>query len=212
MNHIPQSPLREALSGREEYKFSEILSKKLSIFKVIEHLIIFTTMNYFNQESTRLKFRKVTLEDIPNWAEFFVNNDGLKYVGINSVESKEKVAERWIEGALRRYVNQEFGFLAVELKDSGDFIGLGGFLIWELNGRKEHEIAFSLIPKYWGNGYATEIAQDYGFKNIHTDRFISIIHVDNIASIRVAQKNGMQVLFNTEFHGMNVDVYGINKP
>jgi len=168
-------------------------------------------MDYFNQESLRLKFRKLTLADIPNWSEFFVNNDGLKYVGINSVENKEKVAERWIEGALKRYENREFGFLAVELKDSGDFIGLGGILIWELNGRKEHEIAFSLIPKYWGNGYATEIAQtikNYGFKNINTDRLISIIHVENRASVKVAQKNGMHVLFNTEFHGMNVDVYG----
>jgi len=172
-------------------------------------------MDYFNQESVRLNFRKVTIADIPRWAEFFVNNDGLKFVGINSVESKEKMAEGWIEGSLKRYENNEFGFLAVELKGSEEFIGLGGILIWELNGRKEHEIAFSLIPRYWGNGYATEIAQtikNYGFHNIDTDRLISIIHVDNIASVKVAQKNGMSVLFNTEFHGMNVEVYGLNIP
>lgn len=169
------------------------------------------TIDYFNQESVRLKFRKLAIEDISIWAEFFVNNDGLKYVGVNSLESKEKMAESWIKGTLKRYENKEFGFLAVELKDSGDFIGLGGILIWELNGRKEHEIAFSLIPKYWGNGYATEIAQtikNYGFKNINTDRLISIIHVDNIASAKVAQKNGMRVLFKTEFHGMPVEVFG----
>lgn len=169
------------------------------------------TIDYFNQESVRLKFRKLAIEDIPSWAEFFVNNDRLKYVGINSVESKEKMAESWVKETLKRYENMEFGFLAVELKDSGDFIGLGGILFWELNGRKEHEIAFSLIPKYWGNGYATEIAQtikNYGFKNINTDRLISIIHVDNIASAKVAQKNGMRVLFKTEFHEMAVEVYG----
>ena len=116
---------------------------------------------------------------------------------------------------MKRYENDEFGLLAVERKDSGDFIGMGGILLWELNGQKEHEIAYSIIPKYWNNGYATEIAQTikhYCFKNIYTDRFISIIHVDNIASAKVAQKNGMHVLFNTEFRGMNVDVYGINKP
>jgi len=142
------------------------------------------TMNYFNQQSTRLKLRKVTIEDIPSWAEFFVNNDGLKYLGINSIKSKETMAEGWIKGTLKRYENNEFGFLAVELKDSGDFIGMGGILIWELNGRKEYEIAFSLIPEYWGNGYATEIAQtikNYCFKNINADRFISIIHIENIA-------------------------------
>jgi len=171
-------------------------------------------MDYFNQESVRLTFRKATLEDIPTWAEFFVNNDGLKYLGIDSIKDKEKMAEGWIKGALKRYENNEFGLLAVELKDSGDLIGMGGILLWELNGRKEHEIAYSIIPEYWGNGYATEIAKttkEYCFKNINTDRFISIIHVDNIASAKVAQKNGMQVIFNTEFHEMNVDVYGVLK-
>jgi len=163
-------------------------------------------MDYFNQESIRLKFRKVTLEDIPKWAEFFINNDRLQYVGINSVESKEVMAEKWIEGALKKYENKEYGLLAVELKDSGEFIGMGGILLWELNGKKEHEIAFSIIPKYWNNGYATEIAQtikNYCFKNIDANRFISIVHVENIASAKVAKKNGMHVLFNTEFHGMN---------
>jgi len=160
-------------------------------------------MEYYNQESVRLRFRKLTIEDIPDWSEFFINNDRLKYVGINSIKSKETMAEGWIKGTLKRYENQEFGFLAVELKDSGDFVGMGGILIWELNGRKEHEIAY---------GYATEIAQtikNYCFKNINTDRFISIIHVENIASAKVAKKNGMHVLFKTDFRGMVVDVYGI---
>lgn len=168
--------------------------------------------NYFNQESNRLKFRKLTMNDIPKWAEFFVNNDGLKFVGINSVTDKYEMAEKWIKGTLKRYEKQAYGFLAVELKDSNEFIGMGGILIWELNGRKEHEIAYSIIPEYWGNGYATEIAQtikDYSFKNIDSNRFISIIHVENLASVKVATKTGMHVLFNTEFHKMNVDVYGI---
>jgi len=171
-------------------------------------------MDYYNQESVRLKFRKLTIEDIPAWVEFYIDNDRLKYIGIDSVENKELLAERWVKETLKRYENQEFGFLAVELKDSGDFIGMGGILLWELNGNMEHEIAYSLKPKYWGKGYATEIAQtikNYCINNIDKNRFISIIHIDNIASAKVAKKNGMHVLFKTEFHKMPVDVYGINK-
>lgn len=40
-------------------------------------------MDYFNQESDRLKYRKLTLEDIPSWVEFFVDNDHLKYLGMD---------------------------------------------------------------------------------------------------------------------------------
>ncbi|MFT5832731.1 MAG: ribosomal-protein-alanine N-acetyltransferase, partial [Cognaticolwellia sp.] len=38
-------------------------------------------MDYFNQESERLRFRKLTTDDIPRWLEFFKNNDNLKFLG-----------------------------------------------------------------------------------------------------------------------------------
>jgi len=44
--------------------------------------------------------------------------------------------------------------------------------------------------------------------NINTGRLISIIHVDNIESVEVSQKNRIHVLFKTEFYGMAVVVYG----
>jgi len=171
-------------------------------------------MEYFNQESNRLKFRKLTKEDISSWIEFFIDNDRLKYLGMDLQKSKETLAEEWINAQLNRYENQGLGHLAVELKEGGNFIGMGGILPRELNGNQEYEIAYSLKPTYWGNGYATEIAKrmrDFGAQNINTNRFISIIDVDNLDSAKVAVKNGMNVLFKTEYLGMNVDVYGMDK-
>lgn len=171
-------------------------------------------MNYFKQESDRLRFRKLTEKDIPSWIEFFVENDRLKYLGMNLQKSKEVLAEEWIKAQLRRYENKGLGHLAVELKNNGEFIGMGGILPRELNGINEYEIAYSLKPKYWGQGYATEIAntmKNYGAENIDTNRFISIIDINNTDSANVAKKNGMNVIFKTEYLGMNVDVYGINK-
>jgi len=171
-------------------------------------------MEYFNQQSERLKYRKLTEEDIPSWIEFFIDNDRLQYLGMDLQKSKETLAEEWIKAQLNRYENQGLGHLAVELKDSGDFIGMGGILPRELNGNKEYEIAYSLKPNYWGNGYATEIARtmrEFGSKKIDANRFISIIDVANIESANVAKKNGMAVLFNTEYLGMKVDVFGIDK-
>jgi len=171
-------------------------------------------MDYFKQESDRLKYRKLTEEDIPSWIEFFINNNRLKYLGMDLQKSKETLAEEWIKAQLNRYKNQGLGHLAVVLKESGEFIGMGGILPRELNSNKEYEIAYSLKPKYWGNGYATEIAKtmrEFGSKNIDSSRFISIIDVENIDSAKVARKNRMKVLFTTEYLGMNVDVYGIDK-
>ncbi|MFT5982465.1 MAG: ribosomal-protein-alanine N-acetyltransferase [Ulvibacter sp.] len=168
-------------------------------------------MNYFNQESERLRMRKLTKEDIPSWVDFFHKNDHLKYLGMDLSKSYEALAKEWIEAQLERYENQGLGHLAIELKSTGAFIGMGGILPRLLNGNDEHEIAYSLKPKYWGKGYATEIAQtmkSFGCGNIDAERFISIIDIENIGSANVARKNGMEVLFKTEYAGMDVDVYG----
>ena len=156
----------------------------------------------------------LTEKDIHSWIEIFNDNNRLKYLGMDLHKSKETLAEEWIKAQLNRYENQGLGHLAVELKENGNFIGMGGILPRELNGIKEYEIAYSLKPNYWGNGYATEIARKmrkFGSENIDTNRFISIIDVDNVESANVAKKNGMNVLFNTEYLGMNVDVFGIEK-
>jgi RimJ/RimL family protein N-acetyltransferase len=172
-------------------------------------------MDYFNQESKRLRFRKLTEEDIPSWVDFFVDNDRLHFLGIRDwSRSKESLAEDWIMAQLNRYKEQGLGHLAVEIKDSGEFIGLGGILPRDLDGKKEYEVSYSLKPTFWKKGYGTEMAKqmkEYAMKNIDADRFISIIDVENIDSINVAKKNGMSALFKTRYLGMNVIVYGISK-
>ena len=40
-------------------------------------------MDYFNQQSERLVFRKLTKEDVPSWTEFFENNEFLGFLGID---------------------------------------------------------------------------------------------------------------------------------
>jgi len=115
-------------------------------------------MDYFNQESERLLFRKLTKEDIPNWIEFFDNNDRLKFLGIDLSKTKEQHATDWIMMQLERYEKQGLGHLAAVIKETQEFIGVGGILPRELEGRKEYEIAYSLIPRFWKRGYGTELA------------------------------------------------------
>ena len=168
--------------------------------------------SYFHQESDRLKFRKLTRDDIPQWTEFFIQNDRLRFLGIDLTKSPEAQATDWIEKQFDCYEQQGLGHLAVELKGTHTFIGLGGILPRTMGNRQEYEIAYSLLPQYWQKGYGTELARQmksYGWAHIPTDRFISLIHKENTSSIRVAVKNGMRILFETQFLGMDVFVYGI---
>jgi len=169
-------------------------------------------MEYANQESERLIYRRATLDDIPAWADFFVDNDRLHFFDFDLKKSKEELAEQWINVQLERYKANGFGHLAVELKSTGELIAMCGILPREINGRREFEIGYSVNPRNWGKGYATEMAmtmKDYAMRTIDSPRFISIIDLENLQSANVARKNGMHILFQTEFKGAPVNIYGI---
>ena len=168
-------------------------------------------LEYFNQESERLTFRKLTKKDIESWKEFFEENDRLHFLGIDLSKTKNELAEGWINKQLERYETQGLGHLAVIEKDSGKFIGMGGILPREIEEKEVFEITYSLKPKFWRKGYGTEIAKQmkiFGSENKVAKQFVSIIDKNNLESINVAKKNEMEIIFETEYLGMDVFVYG----
>ena len=92
---------------------------------------------------------------------------------------------------------QGWGFWAVELKQSGDFIGFTG-----LNAQPSQftfspctEIAWRLEQKYWGNGFATEAATaclHFAFDSLKLDQVVAFTAVQNTKSQAVMQRLGMQ--------------------
>jgi ribosomal-protein-alanine N-acetyltransferase len=88
----------------------------------------------------------------------------------------------------------QLGLWATIHKETGRFIGRCGLLPWEINGIQEIEIAYLIDKAFWNQGLATEAAQGllrYGFENLNLRRMICLMHPDNIASQRVAEKIGM---------------------
>ncbi|MGB1318422.1 MAG: GNAT family N-acetyltransferase, partial [Flavobacteriales bacterium] len=171
----------------------------------------FVFMNYYCQETERLILRKLTENDIGTWAEFFVDNPDGRFVAVDFSLDKYTSSKFWIDKQLERYANNQFGLLAAIEKTTGDFVGMGGILTRDLNDKLEFEIGYSLLPKYWGNGFATEIAKQmkwFGMQNKVSDKFISIIHKENKGSMSVARKNGMTNLYETTFYEMPVFVFG----
>jgi RimJ/RimL family protein N-acetyltransferase len=57
------------------------------------------------------------------------------------------------------------------------------------------ELGYRLTRASWGKGYATEAAgavMEHAFTSLGLERLVSLIDPENIASLRVAQKLGMQ--------------------
>jgi [ribosomal protein S5]-alanine N-acetyltransferase len=122
--------------------------------------------------------------------------------------------EEWIARNLNRCAKDGHGLWAMILKTTDELIGDCGLVVQEVDGANEIEIGYHVRRDHWGRGLATEAARacrDYGFARLPVDRLISLIHPENLASRRVAEKNGMTVWKETIRVGLPYLVYAIRR-
>ncbi len=165
------------------------------------------------RETERLLIRPLVMSDYQAWHEFIMDEVATKFFPDEWKLKPEKSGE-WINLQLKRYKENRYGLQALIEKKSGELIGQCGLLTQTIGGCNELEIGYHLIPRYWGNGYATESAREFkklGFENNLTESIISIIDLDNILSQKVAQRNGMIRENKTIFLGMDVFIYRITR-
>lgn len=147
------------------------------------------------QETERLSFRKLEPSDFETWLAFHQNPlstefwDGLP-------EDPVEACQHWFDKAFHRYDNQLGGMNVLVNKKTNEFIGQCGLLIQTVDGIKELEIGYSILPKHWRKGYAAEAAKKckaFAIENNLAESLISIIQVNNIPSQKVALHNGMHL-------------------
>lgn len=166
------------------------------------------------EESERLYFRKLEPSDFDYFLEFFRFPTAADYLGLEEKNDPVIQCHAWFNRIFFRYENDLGGMNVLVDKFSGQVIGQCGILIQNIDGVSEFEIGYSIMPRFWGMQYATEAAQKSklcAFSRGYSDSLISIIHIDNIKSAKVAKKNGMFLEKQTVFKGMPVDIFRIFK-
>lgn len=170
--------------------------------------------NYLEERETdRLLIRPLEKSDHLAWQEFVMDEVATRFFPDDWKLKPEKSGE-WINLQLERYRENRYGLQALIEKNSGEFIGQCGLLAQTVDGRDELEIGYHLIPRYWGNGYATESAGEFkkmGFEHNLAESIISIIDVKNLSSQKVAQRNGMKQDARTKYMDMDVYIYRIKR-
>ena len=108
-----------------------------------------------------------------------------------SDEMVERMAASWRD--------RGYGLWAVEVRESGTFIGFVGLSspAWEAHFTPCVEVGWRLARHAWGHGYATEAARaaiGWGFAELDLpgDQIVSFTTVANERSQRVMQRLGMQ--------------------
>ncbi len=88
--------------------------------------------------------------------------------------------------------NPDYIGWSIRLKDDNTFIGIMGLRLAPARFRSG-EVHYSVIPKYWGRGFATEAVKaivDLAFNTLNLHRIEAGCAVENCASIRVLEKTG----------------------
>lgn len=145
-------------------------------------------------ETERLLLRNFTENDAQLIFDLNKDADVIKYTmdPINDIEQAKKVLEEVI---MPQYALYNHGRWAVLTKSDLSFIGWCG--LKARPERNEIDLGYRFVKKSWGCGYATEAAVaclKYGFEELDIPRIIGRAMPENIASIKVLEKCGMQYI------------------
>ena len=161
----------------------------------------------------RLMFAELTKKYYEELIPFFSHANTVKFLGLGDIPTAEKRCETWFDKCDYRIKNNLGNMNALIDRHSGKFVGQCGLLVQEVDNITELEIGYSILPKYWNMSYASEAAKkckSYAFEHQLAKSLISIVHVENLASAKVAEKNGMQKEKQTFFQGSPVNIFRIH--
>jgi [ribosomal protein S5]-alanine N-acetyltransferase len=162
-------------------------------------------------ETERLLFRQLTIEDTDDLATLYSDLEVMRF--FEGMRTRQQAYEE-IEECLQWYDRLGFYFWATIHKADNRFIGRCGLLPQVIDDQQEYEVAYMLARSYWNQGLGTEAARaikEYGFREYRFPRLISLIAPGNLASMRVAEKNGMRYVKDVPFEGYIDRLYAIDR-
>lgn len=144
-------------------------------------------------DTDRLRFRQMTSSDLDSMSALL--GDPLVMAFYPAPKSKEEAAQ-WIAWNEANYAKHGYGLWIVETQN-GEFLGDCGLTWQQVNGRMELEVGYHIRTEAQGRGYATEAAsacRDFARDVLQVQLLVAIIHPENDASRRVAEKIGMRYI------------------
>ncbi len=168
-------------------------------------------------ESQRLALRRIDEDDFEFFVHLHADPEVARYLPPGRPRSSEE-SIAWLQCVLRSYEDFGLGQLAVLRKSDRMLIGRCGLSDVAVEARAnvaaiprgwfqraeapagveivfERELGYTFHRSTWGQGYASEAARcvfDYAREVLRLPRVISLIHPENVRSLRVAQRFGVQ--------------------
>lgn len=142
-------------------------------------------------ETSRLRLRQLRPGDIDDVATMVADPEQMRFYP--RPKTRDEV-DGWLAWNLALYDENGFGTWYLESAVDNAFVGYCGIRPLLLDDQREVELAWHVKKTHWNQGLATEAARAslrIGFDQFALSGLVAIIHPDNVASRRVAEKLGM---------------------
>lgn len=156
-------------------------------------------------ETSRLILREWRESDLGNFAMFKMDKEAARFV-----DPVETISDAWREmiSFAGHWLLRGFGMWSLELKQTGDNIGLcGPYYPYQW---PEPEIGWIIFPGFQHQGFGTEAATaslDHAYTRLGWKTAISLIAKENQASISLAERLGATFESVIQNRGVECQIY-----
>ncbi|HSL31657.1 MAG TPA: GNAT family N-acetyltransferase [Anaerolineales bacterium] len=144
-------------------------------------------------ETERLTLRQFELRDAEFILELLNEPSFIRNIADRGVRTVEDARNYLLNAPITSYQKHGFGLFMVELRETGEPIGMCGLI--RRDGLQDVDIGYALLPRFWSKGYALEAARavrEYARNRIGLKRLVAIVDPANESSIRVLEKIGLR--------------------
>ncbi len=161
-------------------------------------------------ETERLVLRLAVAGDLDYLVQLHQDPDVMRYIG--PARPRSQVRGRLAKIMAGYEADPSHGIWMAQRKQDGTCIGWA--CLKDLDTSPEQEIGYRLAKEHWGQGYATEIAKGllrYGFESLGLPYLVAVARPDNLASRRVLEKAGMQLVGPAHYYHAEVVLYRLQR-
>jgi len=144
-------------------------------------------------ETERLTMRPMSVEDVEFILELYNSPKFIEFIGDRNIKTTEDAANYITQKFLPQYERLGFGNYLIIRKTDNKKIGSVG--IFEREGLDVHDIGFSFLPEFEGNGYGFESASKLlstAVEEFSLKKISAITSKENISSQKLIEKLGLK--------------------
>ncbi len=157
----------------------------------------------------RLDLEPFVVSDLASFHALSTEPGVRRYLWDDEVITLDRAREA-LEASDRLWTEKGYGLFAIRVRDAAPLVGYAG--LWDMPGHPDGELLYALGTTWWGRGYATEasvaIMRD-AVSRLGLREVIASTDPPNVASIRVMQRLGMELLRREVIGGLDTVFYRI---